>query len=184
MSNWSISHAAYILKQGGVIAYPTEAVFGLGCLPNKLDSVQHLLDLKQRPMEKGLILIADNLEQLLPYIASLDSNVLKKIQAPTSVPTTWIVPTPSSTSPLLRGKFQSIAIRITDHPVVKQLCQKIGSPIISTSANITGKHMTYNAFQVRLHFQNQLDYILNASLGQSNKPSVIKDVLTDRVIRG
>lgn len=183
MSNWHIRHAVHILKQGGIIAYPTEAVFGLGCLPDKPESIQRLLQIKQRPIEKGLILLADNLEQLAPYIATLDAHSLKKIQAPTQLPTTWLVPTPSSTSALLKGRFQSIAIRLSSHPIVKQLCQQAQSPIISTSANITGRHMTYSAFEVRLHFKDQLDYILNAPLGNNDKPSIIKDVLTDQIIR-
>ena len=183
MSNWHIRHATHVLRQGGVIAYPTEAVFGLGCLPNKPESIQRLLALKQRPWEKGLILIASEFDQLQPYLLPLDEVTRAKIQTPTAIPTTWLVPTPDTTSPLLRGRFQSLAIRITEHPVVRQLCQNLQSPIISTSANITGKAMSYTALEVRLHFNNQLDYILNAPLGQSSKPSIIKDVFTDQIIR-
>ena len=182
-SAWRISHAAHILKQGGLIAYPTEAVFGLGCLPDKTETIKKLLQLKLRPTEKGLILLAADLSQLEPYINPLENDVLEKIQSSWPGPTTWIVPTSSRTSSLIRGKFQSIAIRISAHPIVRELCQQCHSPIISTSANITGKNMSYSALDVRLTFNDQLDYILNAPLGDSDKPTVIKDALSDQIIR-
>ena len=183
MSSWHIRHAAHILRQGGLIDYPTEAVFGLGCLTDQIDTIKRLLQIKQRPVAKGLILIAADLAQLEPYISPLDDKILHKIQSSWPGPTTWIVPTPAKTSPFIRGNFHSIAVRVSAHPVVRELCNQCQSPIISTSANITGRHMSYNAFQVRLHFQNQLDYILNAPLGDSDKPSVIKNALTDQIIR-
>jgi len=183
MSSWHIRYAAHMLRQGGLIAYPTEAVFGLGCLPDQLETIKRLLEIKQRPVEKGLILIAADFSQLATYISPLDNDIVQKIQASWPGPNTWIVPTPAKTSPLIRGDFHSIAVRVSAHPVVRELCHQCQSPIISTSANITGQQMSYSALQVRLHFKNQLDYILNAPLGDSSKPSVIRDALTDQIIR-
>lgn len=183
MSLWRIRHAAHILRQGGVIAYPTEAVYGLGCLPDNPKSIQRLLQLKQRPMEKGLILLAADFSQVEHYVSPLESSLLQKINTSWPGPITWLLPTPADTPELLRGQYHSIAIRISAHPVVRALCEHVQSPIISTSANLSGKSMTYSAFEVRLQFQDQLDFILNAPLGDSDKPSVIKDVLTDRIIR-
>lgn len=183
MSPWQIRHAAHILKQGGLIAYPTEAVFGLGCLPEQIETIKRLLKIKQRPVEKGLILVAAEFAQLQAYIRPMDQSIVQKIQSSWPGPTTWIVPTPEETSLFIRGKFHSVAVRVSAHPVVRELCRQCQSPIISTSANITGQPMSYSAFQVRLHFKNQLDYILNAPLGDSNRPSVIKNALTDQVIR-
>lgn len=182
-SAWSIRLAVHVLKQGGIIAYPTEAVFGLGCLPDKPETIKKLLHLKQRPVEKGLILLAADLSQLEPYIRPLENDVLQKIQSSWPGPTTWVVPASSQTSTLIKGKFQSIAIRISAHPVVREICQQCNSAIISTSANTTGKNMSYSTFDVRRHFKDHLDYILNGSLGNSNSPTTIKDALTDRVIR-
>jgi len=182
-SAWSIRLAVHILKQGGIIAYPTEAVFGLGCLPDKAESIKKLLQLKQRPVEKGLILLAADLSQFEPYISPLENDVLQKIQSSWPGPNTWVVPASPRTPSLIRGKFQSIAIRVSAHPVVREICLQCNSAIISTSANMTGKNMSYSAFDVRLHFKDQLDYILNAELGNSNSPTTIKDALTDRVIR-
>jgi len=187
-SSWNISarqirHAVHILKQGGLIAYPTEAVFGLGCLPDKTETIKRLLQLKHRPKEKGLILLASELSQLEPYIDYLTPDILQKIQSSWPGPTTWILPTPVTTSPLIRGNFNTIALRISAHPIVRELCDQCQSPIISSSANLTGKKMSYNALDVRLQFKTHLDYILNGPLGDSNNPSVIKDAITDQVIR-
>ncbi len=182
-SAWNIRHAVHVLRRGGLIAYPTEAVFGLGCLPDKTEAIKKLLQLKQRPIEKGLILLAADLSQLTPYISPLEQDVEQKIQSVWPGPTTWIVPTPSGTSPLIRGKFHSIAIRVSAHPIVRELCRQCNSPIISTSANMTDQNMSYSAFDVRLRFRDQLDYILNAPLGDSDKPSVIRDAISERVIR-
>jgi L-threonylcarbamoyladenylate synthase len=183
MSDWRIRYAAHILKQGGVIAYPTEAVYGLGCLPHHLTAVQKVLDLKQRPWEKGLILVADAFERLVPYIEPLEQAVLDKLHASWPGPNTWIVPTPATTSRLIRGQFESVAVRVTEHPVIRKLCQQCKSPLISTSANLSGQHMTYSGFQVRLQFHEQLDFIVNAPLGSSNRPSTIRDALTNKEIR-
>ena len=182
-SAWNIRHAVHVLRRGGLIAYPTEAVFGLGCLPDKTQTIKKLLQLKQRPIEKGLILLAADLSQLAPYITPLEQDVEQKIQSGWPGPTTWVVPTPSRTSPLIRGKFHSIAIRVSAHPIVRELCRQCNSPIISTSANMTGQNMSYSAFDVRLRFKDQLDCILNAPLGDSDKPSVIRDAMSERVIR-
>ena len=182
-SAWNIRHAVHVLRRGGLIAYPTEAVFGLGCLPDKTQTIKKLLQLKQRPIEKGLILLAADLSQLAPYITPLEQDVEQKIQSGWPGPTTWVVPTPSRTSPLIRGKFHSIAIRVSAHPIVRELCRQCNSPIISTSANMTDQSMSYSAFDVRLRFKNQLDYILNAPLGDGDKPSVIRDAISERVIR-
>ena len=182
-SAWNIRHAVHVLRRGGLIAYPTEAVFGLGCLPDKTQTIKKLLQLKQRPIEKGLILLAADLSQLAPYITPLEQDVEQKIQSGWPGPTTWVVPTPSRTSPLIRGKFHSIAIRVSAHPIVRELCRQCNSPIISTSANMTGQNMSYSAFDVRLRFKDQLDCILNAPLGDSDKPSVIRDAMSGRVIR-
>jgi len=183
ISAQSIHHAVQVLKEGGIIAYPTEAVYGLGCLPDKVKAIKHLLKLKQRPVEKGLILLAAEFSQLEPYIAPLDKEVQQKILSSWPGPVTWVVPTSAQTSSLIRGKFQTVAIRISAHPIVRQLCRQCQSAIISTSANITGQEMSYSALDVHSHFKDQLDYILDGKLGESDKPTIIKDALTDEVIR-
>ncbi|WP_198262491.1 L-threonylcarbamoyladenylate synthase [sulfur-oxidizing endosymbiont of Gigantopelta aegis] len=179
----SINQAAQILQAGGIIAYPTEAVYGLGCLPDHLESIEKLLHLKQRPIEKGLILLASDLSQLSEYLSPIAPKILAKLQASWPGPNTWILPTPDTTPTLIKGDFNTIAVRISAHPLVQQLCQLCQSPIISTSANITGEAMSYSPADVRSHFGEQLDYILPGELGDSDKPTVIIDALSDEVIR-
>ncbi len=178
-----ICQAAHILNQGGLIAYPTEAVYGLGCLAHFTDTIQQLLKLKKRSPKKGLILLASDLSQLNDYIKPLDNRTLARIQATWPGAVTWLVPARTSISELIRGQSQSVAVRISAHPIVRELCQQCNTPLISTSANISGHNMTYSAFQVRLQFKNRLDYILNAPLGDDDKPSIIRDAISNKIIR-
>lgn len=182
-SQTSIQYAVDILKQGGVIAYPTEAVFGLGCLAGNIQAIEKLLSLKQRSVNKGLILLAYEFSQFKSYIQPLDDKILKKLQSSWPGPNTWIVPAAEQTSTLIRGQFDSVAIRISAHPIVRALCRQTQSAIISTSANISNQSMTYNASQVREQFKDQLDYILEGAVGSSTKPSIIKDAISDKVLR-
>ena len=178
-----IQEAVTLLNHGCLIAYPTEAVFGLGCLPDKTDTIKRLLNLKQRKKDKGLILLASEISQLEPYLCPVEQQIIDKIQSSWPGPNTWILPTPSQTSTLIKGNFETIAVRISAHPVVQALCSQCQSPLISTSANITGESMSYSVSDVQKHFGNSLDFILDAPLGNSNKPSVIRDALTDQVLR-
>ena len=137
----SIAHAVDVLKNEEVIAYPTEAVFGVGCDPDSETAVSRLLVLKQRPVEKGLILIAASYEQLKPYI---DDSMLTPAQRETifSVwpgPVTFVFPAKPTTPRWLTGRFDSLAVRVTDHPLVVALCLAFGKPLVSTSANLTGQ---------------------------------------------
>ena len=184
VSPWQIRRAVQTLKQGGILAYPTEAVFGLGCLPDNHNAIRHLLQLKQRPAEKGLILLAAELSQLSPWLSPVEQSIMAKVLASWPGPSTWLMPTPKTTSPLIRGRFDTIAVRISAHPVVQALCCQSQSAIISTSANISAGTMAYNALDVRLRFGTQLDYILHGPLGSSARPTIIRDALTDKLIRG
>ncbi len=181
--SWHIRRAAQILKKGGLIAYPTEAVYGLGCLAHFHKTIERLLKVKQRPVEKGLILLASDLSQLDDYIQPLPPDILAKIRYTWPGPITWLLPAREHTPELITGQHNSIAVRISAHPVVNELCRRSQAPLISTSANLSGKHMAYSAFEVRRQFANQLDYILNAPLGKQDKPSKIIDALSGRVIR-
>ncbi len=181
--SWHIHRATQILNTGGLIAYPTEAVYGLGCLAHFDNTIRRLLDIKQRPDEKGLILLISDLAQLDDYIKPLSPQIQKKIQASWPGPVSWLLPAKDTVSRLITGQHQSIAVRLSAHPVVKALCQRCQAPLISTSANLYGKNMTYSAFQVRRQFDDQLDYILNAPLGKQGKPSTIVDALNDSIIR-
>lgn len=142
------------LQQSAVIAYPTEAVFGLGCDPDSETAVLALLALKRRPVEKGLILIAADYQQLIPYIADeqLTAEQKKRMFSRWPGPVTWVLPARAETPGWLTGRFSSLAVRVSDHPDVVQLCHRFGKPLVSTSANLSGLPPCRNVDEVQAQF--------------------------------
>ena len=164
---------AEALRQNQVVAYPTEAVFGLGCNPQSESAVKKLLDLKQRRVEKGLILVAPSLDFFRPFV---------DLQGKYERPTTWIVPAKSTTPHFLTGKFDSIAVRLCDHPSVKALCELTGFALTSTSANLTGEPPCRTADEVRLQFGANFP-VLGEIVGDARNPSEIRDLRTNQLFR-
>jgi len=175
-----IKQAVKILQEGGIIAYPTEGVFGLGCDPFNQTAVMRLLKIKQRDVTKGLILIAASWDQVTDLI-KLTNIDLPKLDPKN--PITWVFPATKKPPMWVRGDFKSIAIRITTHPLAKKLCQKFGGPIISTSANLAGQNPIQNTKQAQEQFAAIIDFILPGEVGDLNKPSQICDIKTSQLIR-
>lgn len=178
--------AAVVLQRGGVIAYPTEAVYGLGCDPKNLSAVKKILDLKQRKKEKGLILIASDYEQLKSYINPLDKiieNKLLESWKDQNTAITWLVPVDYNISIYLKGQFDTLAVRVSHHPIVKELCEKFGGAIISTSANIATQEAARTAEEVKQTFGDKVDFIIEGETNINAQPSEIRDALTDEIIR-
>lgn len=172
------------LNNKEVIAYPTEAVFGVGCDPDSETAVMRLLELKQRPVEKGLILIAASFEQLKPYI---DDSVLTDSQRETVFsrwpgPVTFVFPARASTPRWLTGRFDTLAVRVTDHPLVVELCQAYGKPLVSTSANLSGQEPCRNVEEVVAQFGESFPVVKGETGGRLN-PSEIRDALTGELFR-
>ncbi|UCM45002.1 Sua5/YciO/YrdC/YwlC family protein [Aeromonas dhakensis] len=177
--------AVAALQHDGVIAYATEAVFGLGCDPDSEAAVQRLLAIKQRPVEKGLILIAADLAQLQDYIDldQLTSEQLARVEASWPGPFTWIMPARPDTPAWLTGQFDTLAVRVTAHPQVQELCRAFGKPLVSTSANLTGEEPARRLADIGELLASQLAYILPGEVGGQANPSEIKDARTGAVIR-
>lgn len=173
------------LEEEKVIVYPTEAVYGLGCDPDSETAVHALLAIKQRPVEKGLILIADNFGQLLPYVDDAKIPMDKRADIFSSWPNavTWVMPAKSTTPKWLTGQFDTIAVRVTNHPVVKMLCQEFGKPLVSTSANLTGKVPVMSLSEAEQAFGEQVACYVEGELGGNTKPSQIKDAFTGKLFR-
>jgi len=169
-----------VFQSGGVFAYPTEAVYGLGCDPDNKDAVQHLLLLKDRPINKGLILIAANFSHVEKYLKPLNE-AQKKLTSPSD--TTYIFPALSSAPKWLTGDFDSLAIRISKHPIVRELCKTLDSALISTSANLSGQEPAKTASEVYQQFGEKIDAILDGETGDLDKPTVIRDSITAQIIR-
>ncbi|MFJ1227893.1 L-threonylcarbamoyladenylate synthase type 1 TsaC [Yersinia proxima] len=180
----ALSHVLQALQQEEVIAYPTEAVFGLGCDPDSEKAVNALLALKQRPWQKGLILIAANYEQLKPYIddAALTDSQRETIFSVWPGPVTWVIPARPETPCWLTGSFDSLAVRVSDHPLVQQLCSQYGKPLVSTSANLSGQEPCRTTEEVRIQFGSSLPMLAGLVGGRLN-PSEIRDALTGKQFR-
>ncbi len=178
-----LRQAVHALQVGGIIAYPTEAVYGLGCDPWNEAAMRRLLALKRRPIEMGVILIAARFEQLESFIAFLDEATLAKLQTTWPGPVTWVVPAKKETPTWLRGAHDTIAVRVTAHPIAAALCEAAQSALVSTSANRTGEPPARNADEVRGIFGDEIDYILLGEVGGLEKPTEIRDARTGEVIR-
>jgi len=181
LSKFHIIKAVHIIKNNGVIAYPTESVYGLGCDPLSEWAVNKILQLKHRPVEKGLIIIAANISQLLPYIDICPQDI-KEITDYAS-PMTWLVNKSKLTPVWISGEHHKVAIRISQHPDVISLCNKLGHPIVSTSANPAKLTPASNVIQARRYFSESIDLYLSGATGQLKKPTPITDLETRQVIR-
>jgi len=178
-----IELAVQALQRGGVIAYPTESVFGLGCDPDNKAAIRKLLEVKQRPLEKGLILVASSFQQLEKYLQPLEQENQQRVFASWPGPYTWLWPARHEVTELLRGQHQSLAVRVSVHPVVQALCDAYGKAIVSTSANPADRTPARNIAEVRQYFNDKLDYIIDAEVGESDQPTEIRDALSNAVIR-
>ena len=172
------------LQQGGVIAYPTEAVLGLGCDPDNEAAVQQLLALKKRPVEKGLILVGNTYSQLLPYVddAKIPMSMRTEIFSSWPGPVTWLLPAAKQSPKWITGDSDLIAVRVSQHLVVGQLCELFGKPLISTSANVSGIKPAINAEQLYQQFNKTL-LLVDGALGVANKPSQIRHGISGQTIR-
>ena len=176
-----VDRAAETLLRGGIIAYPTEGVFGLGCLAGDVDAIRRLLRLKRRDPAKGLILIASNNSQLDGWIALSDGQPLP--DADSANPVTWIVPPGDKVTPLLRGENLGVAVRLTTNPIARSICDAVDSPLVSTSANLSGRPVARNRFVLRRQFFSLVDYLVPGDCGPDSGPSEIRDLLTGQVLR-
>ena len=173
------------LNNGDVIAYPTEGVFGVGCDPDNEFALHQLLKVKQRPREKGLILIAASIEQLLPYIdlAQLNNDQINRIKFTWPGPVTWIVPVNKNTLPLVTGQFDSIAVRVSAHPQVKAICSAFGKPITSTSANLSGYEPCRTVLEVEEQLGDLGVVVFQGEIGNRTQPTEIRDAKTGETLR-
>jgi len=170
-------------RSGGLIAYPTESCFGLGCDPHNPRAVRNLLRLKARPQAKGLILIAADPNQLRGFIVPLDETQQAKVEATWPGPNTWLAPAGPQAGRWLRGEHATLAVRVTAHPGAAALCRALGSALVSTSANRAGQQPLKTAAACRSAFGEQV-LVVPGRIGGSKKPSTIRDLASGRIIRG
>jgi len=183
MADDTFEMAVKALREGGVIAYPTEAVYGFGCDPNNETAIQKILTIKQRPPDKGLILIAATIEQIEPFVAPLSAQQRHYLQTVWPGPVTFLMPVREGVSPLLTGKHQSLAVRVSGHPLVIDLCQAFDGAIVSTSANRSGDEPARTSEESKQMFAGQIDVIVEGETGGQDRPSEIRDLISGAVIR-
>ena len=178
--------AATRLRRGGLVAYPTEAVWGLGCDPFDADAVQRLLDLKRRPAAKGMIVIAADLAQALPHLLWHDLPETRRdaILASWPGPNTWLIPCKPGVPDWLRGDHDTLAVRITAHPVAAALCRAFGGVLVSTSANRAGEPPARHFDELPADLLVQLDGWLEGETGGLAQPSTIRDARNGGIVRG
>ena len=206
VSSEVIAKACRWLGDGGVIAYPTEAVWGLGCDPLNGDAVRRILRLKGRQQSKGLILVAATMAQIRPLLDALPPGLLQdrlaSLESTWPGPLTWLIPDPQGLYPgWIKGEHDSVAIRVSAHPPVQALCDAFGGPIVSTSANRAGEPPIRSLSELEAEFGNggsdgsgnsggggssekgQVDFIFPAPLGEEKQPSQIRDLITGETLR-
>lgn len=171
------------LHDGGVVAYPTEAVWGLGADPWNQDACLRLLALKQRPWQKGVILVASDVAQLEPFIEVPSRNAWRRVTRTWPGPNTWVFPCTEETPAWISGDRDSVAVRVSAHPVVRALCEAFGGALVSTSANPAEREPARSATQVRLYFGKRLQGLMPGALGGGDRPTSIRDAQTGHILR-
>ncbi|MCW8878331.1 MAG: L-threonylcarbamoyladenylate synthase [Kangiellaceae bacterium] len=177
-----INNAAEVICQGGVIAYPTESTFGLGCAPDNLEALKKILKIKQRPAEKGLIILVSDIQQAGKYIQPLTKDQLNQISEPRERATTWLIPREQNLPIELCGTHPKIAVRITQHPIAYAICEAIGMPLVSTSCNLSGEPAMTDACAIKVQMGNQLDLVVSGEVGGQDASQII-DIETGQMLR-
>jgi L-threonylcarbamoyladenylate synthase len=181
--NYRLRQAANVLWQGGVIAYATEGVWGLGCLPLERDAIHRILAIKRRAVDKGLILIAASFDQLEPYLAPLPAANRKAMLATWPGPVTWVAPAARWVPMDITGGRSTVALRVSAHAGVQALCRAADSPLISTSANRSGRSPARSLLETRLRFGMEVDAIVPGKVGDQTGPTEIRDALSGKILR-
>lgn len=183
LRRWPVNQAARVLRAGGIIAYPTESVFGLGCDPFDVLAVHRLLAIKQRPISKGLILVAADAEQFSALIQPPTAEQFCMMAKHWPGPTTLVLPASDLTPAWLSGEFSSLALRVSDHPQVRALCERFGGPIVSTSANFSGASPARTAAELQRRMGSSIDYVMPGRVGRLANPTQIIDASTGVILR-
>lgn len=168
-----------LINQGGVIAYPTEAVWGLGCDPWNQAAVTRILTLKQRPLEKGLILVAASVAQIRFLLEPLEPELRQRALACWPGPVTCLLPDVAGQIPeWVKGAHTSVAVRVSKHPMVRALCEAAGQPLVSTSCNPAAQAPARTRSQAARYFGGSIDWLAPGKVGSDCEPSQIIDIAT------
>lgn len=183
LENFRLRLAADWIRAGGIVAYPTEAVFGLGCDPADSSAVSRLLTIKRRSPDKGLILVAACWSQLQPWVKPLPPRLEQRLRRSWPGPVTWLVPAADQCPSWLTGTHSTLAVRVSAHPLVHALCTAWGGALVSTSANKSNLRPARSVLEVQLRFATSIDLILPGPTGDRPQPTTIRDLVSGRIVR-
>lgn len=179
----TLDPAIQVLQDGGIIAYPTEAVYGLGCRADDRAAVERICKLKGRPIAQGVIVLIDDLDQLGDWIEPITDPQLERLRSTWPGPVTWLIPATNSCPAWLRGKHAGLAVRQSAHPLCRELVGALDVPLVSTSANRSGQPPATSAAEASAIFGDEVELIIDGSLGGSDEPSAIYDLVTGNRVR-
>lgn len=181
---WHARLCANALKAGETLAYPTESVWGLGCDPASREAMTRLLTLKQRPREKGVILIAADLAQVAHLLEPLPAGMRQTAEELWPGFITCVVPDVAGQVPeWIRGKHATVAVRVSQHPSVQALCRAFGGPIVSTSCNPAGRPAARTSLEARRYFNRSVRHFMVGETSRNSGPSPILDLSSGRYLR-
>lgn len=183
MGNDPYAEAVIAIRAGGVVAYPTEAVYGFGCDPLDRDAVLRVLALKERSVFDGLLLIAASVEQLTPFVEPFTEEIERTVMPTWPGPHSWLVPAHDDLPVWIRGRHARVGVRVTAHPVAAELCRRSGTALVSTSANRQGEEPARTADEVRDRFGDGIDFVVDGQCGGLERPTTIRDAVTGAVLR-
>lgn len=183
MTGWRLRHIARMLDRGALIVHPTDTIWGFGCHPLRPGAVTRLLRIKQRPMHKGLILLGSTAEQFFPFVPDELHSRLTGLESTSGQPTTWVVPAADDCPPWISPDGRTLALRLTGHPQIAALCARLGSPLVSTSANRSGRPPVRNTWIALRHFGPWVDAIIGGFDQGTGQASRIRDLQSGRILR-
>ena len=182
MNTWLKSYVSHLLNRDGIIAYPTEGVWGLGCRPESSQGVARILALKNRSWQQGLLLVAADIGQFEEYLVGIEDSLRMKLEEAWPGPITYLVPDNGCAPGWIVGRHATVGLRVSDHPLVQELCRSVG-PLVSTSANISSRPAARTSLEVKTYFGNRIDLVVPGKLGEAGRPSEIRDLISGEVIR-
>lgn len=171
-----IKKTVKILQQGGVILYPTDTIWGLGCDATNEKAVTRVYEIKKRTDTKAMLILVDDTSKILNYVEEVPEMAWQLVEL-TTKPLTIIYPKAKNLPYNLVAEDESIGIRVTDEEFSKKLCAQFGKPIVSTSANISGKATPLNFSEISDEIKSAVDYIVKYRQKETLKPkpsSIIK----------
>lgn len=184
MREIEVAEAARQLARGEVIAYPTESVFGLGCDPLADAAIERICRLKGRPLSKGMLMVAAAEHQIEHWLDPATAELeLARSRGSWPGPVTWVFSGHPDLRSLAAADDGTVAFRISNHPTVKALCQAFGGPIVSTSANPSGRAPIRSQQELAAAFSDRLAFCVAGQLGNNINPSEIRDARTGEVLR-